>query len=167
MVQAGDHAPDFELPSGSGTVIRLRELRGKKVVIFFYPQDDTPTCTREACSFRDRREELVKRGAVVLGISPDSPRSHGRFAEKYRLPYPLLSDEKKAVMKAYGVWGRKVLFGRAYRGVIRTTVIVNEEGVVTHIFRNVRVKRHLEDVLNALSGHELKRVIDPGRIKED
>lgn len=151
MVNAGDRAPDFELPSGSGKTVRLGEFRGKKVVIFFYPQDDTPTCTKEVCSFQDHLGAILKKGAEVLGVSPDSPAKHARFSDKYNLRYPLLSDEEKEVLKAYGVWKQKVLFGHKYKGVERTTVIVNEAGVVTHIFRKVRVRKHLEDVLAALS----------------
>jgi len=151
LLTAGDWAPDFELPSGSGKMVQLREFRGKKVVIFFYPKDDTPTCTKEACSFQDNLGAILNKGAEVLGVSPDSPGKHARFSDKYNLRYPLLSDERKEVLNAYGVWKQKVLFGHKYKGVERTTVIVNETGLVTHIFRNVRVKNHLEDVLAALS----------------
>jgi len=151
LLNAGDRAPDFELPSGSGKTVRLGEFRGKKVVIFFYPQDDTPTCTQEVCSFQDNLGAILNKGAEVLGVSPDSPGKHARFSQKYNLRYHLLSDEEKEVLKAYGVWKQKVLFGHKYKWVERTTVIVNEAGLVTHIFRKVRVKKHLEDVLAALS----------------
>ncbi|MBI3110117.1 MAG: thioredoxin-dependent thiol peroxidase [Ignavibacteriales bacterium] len=151
LLTAGDSAPDFQLASGSGNTIRLREFRGRRVVLFFYPKDDTPTCTKEACSFQDHLGAILKKGAVVLGINADPPRTHARFSEKYGLRFPLLSDETREVMKAFGVWKQKTLFGRRYKGIERTTFILDESGIVTHIFRKVRVKRHLEDVLTALS----------------
>jgi peroxiredoxin Q/BCP len=154
MPRVGQPAPDFTLPSSQGGEIRLKNLRGRKVVLYFYPADETPTCTQEACSFRDSFALLQRKGAVVLGVSADSIGSHTRFASNHSLPFPLLSDERKKVCQAYGVWKRKQMFGRTYMGIERTTFVIDERGKVKRIFRKVRVKNHVKEVLGALEPNE-------------
>jgi len=144
-------APDFTLPAGDGTTFTLGEQRGRKVVLFFYPKDQTPTCTQEACDFRDAFGEFAARGVVVAGISPDSPKSHVRFAEKQSLPYLLLSDEEKKVCELYGVWVLKKMYGREYMGVERSTFLIGEDGTLLREWRKVRVKGHVAAVLDALT----------------
>lgn len=150
-LQVGDSAPDFELLSGEGKPVRLSALRGKKVVLYFYPKDDTPGCTKEACSFRDNLNRLTGTGAVILGVSTDSVKSHQKFKEKYHLNFPLLSDERKQVVDAYGVWKKKSLYGRSFLGIERTTVIIDEAGTIAKIFPRVKVEGHVDEVLAALS----------------
>jgi peroxiredoxin Q/BCP len=151
MIQEGRRAPDFHLPSSEGGELRLSDLRGKAVVLYFYPKDDTPGCTREACGFRDTQAALKKRGAVVLGVSPDSLSSHQKFKTKYKLPFPLLADTDRAVAKKYGAFGEKVLYGKKVQGMIRSTFVIDGEGVVRKVFPRVRVDGHGEQVLAALS----------------
>lgn len=150
-LNVGDRAPDFSLPASDGKTYSLKGLKGKKIVLYFYPEDDTPTCTKQACTFRDGYSEIKKKGAEVIGVSPNNTASHEKFSKKYRLNFPIVSDEDKTIMKAYGVWKKKQLFGIKYIGVVRTTFIINEQGIITHIFSNVRIKGHLEKVLQALS----------------
>ncbi len=149
-LSAGDPAPDFSLPSTSGGTVSLRDLRGKKVVLYFYPKDDTPGCTKEACSFQDNLARVRKKGALIFGISADSISSHQKFQKKYGLSFPLLSDERKEVIKAYGTWKMKHLMGRNYMGIERTTVLIDENGRITHIFRKVKVEGHTDEVLALL-----------------
>jgi len=146
----GDKAPDFSLPTGDGTTLSLKDLRGKRVVLYFYPKDDTPGCTSEACSFRDEIQVFQKKGAVIIGVSIDSVESHRKFAGKYDLPFALLSDEKKVMVKAYGVWKQKNMYGKKYMGVERTTFVIDEEGRIAQIFRKVKVDGHTEEVLAGL-----------------
>jgi peroxiredoxin Q/BCP len=150
MLEVGRPAPDFALKDASGTIVRLADLRGRKVVLYFYPKDMTPGCTREACDFRDRHAMLQAAGAVLLGVSPDSERSHARFAQKHGLPFPLLADPGGAVAAAYGVWKEKTLYGRTYMGVERTTVLIDEEGRLARVWPKVRVAGHAGEVLAAL-----------------
>ena len=150
-LKVGDRAPDFFLPASDGKTYSLKDLKGKKIVLYFYPEDDTPTCTKQACAFRDEYSGIKKKGAVVIGASPNNTLSHEKFSKKYRLPFPLVSDEDKSTMKAYGVWKKKQLFGIKYIGVVRTTFVINEEGIITHIFPKVRIKGHVEKILQALS----------------
>lgn len=150
-LKIGDKAPDFTLPAGDGKQLSLSDLKGKKVVLYFYPKDMTSGCTKEACSFQENLSALKRKGAVVIGVSPDSPSLHQRFADKYNLTFPLISDEKKELVKRYGVWQKKSLYGRNYMGVVRTTFIINEAGIITHIFPKVKVDGHTEEVLRALS----------------
>jgi len=150
-LRIGNKAPDFELSGGDGKKYSLRQFFGKKIVLYFYPQDDTETCTLQACSFRDHLTPKRISGAVLIGVSPDSPESHKKFSAKYGLNFPLLSDEDKTVMKAYGVWKRKVMFGKKYMGVIRSTFIINERGFISHIFSRVRLKGHVEKIQEAVS----------------
>jgi peroxiredoxin Q/BCP len=150
QLKAGDKAPDFTLPVGSGGKLSLKDLKGKKVVLYFYPKDDTPGCTREACSFRDNISVLQKRGAVVIGVSTDSVESHGKFATKYKLPFTLVSDEEKELVKKYGVWQEKSMYGRKYMGTVRTTFLIDEKGIISHIFPKVKVEGHTEEILALL-----------------
>lgn len=148
----GDLAPDFALNDASGKPVRLLEFRGRKVVLYFYPKDMTPGCTQEACDFRDRYEELQAAGAVVLGVSPDSERSHTKFAEKHGLPFSLLADPGSNVAQAYGVWKQKTLYGRSFLGVERTTFLIDEDGRIARIWPRVRVAGHGDAVLQAVKG---------------
>jgi len=150
MLKEGDPAPDFELPADDGSVVRLSDLRGRKVVLYFYPKDDTPGCTREACEFRDRFADLEAAGAVVLGVSPDPVRSHEKFRTKYGLPFRLLADTDHRVAEAYGVWKPKPLYGRIVPGIERTTFVIDEEGRIARIFPKVKPAGHAAEVLAAL-----------------
>ena len=150
QIKIGDKAPEFDLPTGDGKNLSLKDLKGKKVVLYFYPKDNTSGCTKEACSFQDHLKAIEKKGAVVVGVSPDGAGSHRKFAEKYELTFPLVSDEKKEIVKKYGVWKEKSLYGRKYMGVERTTFIIDGKGVVSHIFPKVKVDGHTEEILAAL-----------------
>jgi len=146
----GDEAPDFELPSSTGKPIRLSSLKGKSVVLYFYPQDDTPGCTKEACSFRDNLPKFESIQAVVLGISKDPISSHRKFIEKYSLNFTLLSDEKLQVHKLYGTWKLKNNYGKTYWGTERSTLVIDKKGKIKKIFRKVQVDGHEAEVLRAL-----------------
>lgn len=156
LVQEQQIAPDFTLPAvGSGDIVKngqvhLSDLKGKTVVLYFYPKDDTPGCTKEACSFRDADHEMQKRGIVVLGVSLDSIDSHKEFAEKYSLPFPLLSDTEITVSQIYGVYGEKNLYGRKYMGLGRETFLIDKEGVLRKIWRKVKADVHADEVLAAV-----------------
>ncbi len=150
LLRVGDPAPAFSLKSGDGRTVRLSELRGRTVVLYFYPKDDTPGCTREACGFRDALGALTGAGAVVLGVSRDTDASHRRFAEKYRLTFPLLSDPDAAAANAYGVYKRKSLYGRSYLGIERTTFVIDAQGRIERIFSRVQVDGHIQEVLEAI-----------------
>ena len=143
-------APDFSLPDETGKLRSLSEFRGRPVVLYFYPKDDTPGCTKEACSFRDDYHVYEQAGVVVLGVSPDSPTSHARFKEKYHLPFTLLSDEDHRVCELYGAWGKKKYMGREYDGVLRTTFLIDEKGIIKRVFPNVKPEGHSAEVLAAL-----------------
>ena len=149
MIKEGDAAPDFEARDAEGNAVRLSDLRGRKVVLYFYPKDDTPGCTREACSFRDSFAEYERRGIKVLGVSTDDERSHRKFAEKYSLPFTLLADTDHAVADSYGVYGEKQFMGRNYMGVSRSTFLIDEEGRVRKVFDKVKVDEHADEVLKA------------------
>jgi len=147
----GKPAPDFTLPSTSGQMVSLRQFKGKRtVVLFFYPEDDTPSCTKEACGFRDRVEDLEKAGAVVLGVSADPIETHLKFKEKHRLPYDLLSDTDASASKAYGVWKQKNLYGNKFMGIERTTFVVDKTGRIAQIYPKVKVEGHVAEVLGFL-----------------
>ena len=150
-LKAGHMAPAVALLDGQGKKVTLGDFRGKRVVLFFYPKDNTPGCTKEACSFRDGLSAIRKSGAVVFGVSPDSVESHKKFSDKFGLNFPLLSDVDKTVVEAYGVWKEKSLYGRKYMGVERTTFIINELGKIGKIFPKVKVDQHYEEVLEALN----------------
>lgn len=149
-LKAGQKAPAFSLPNQDGNVVSLSQFKGKKVVLYFYPKDDTPGCTKESCAFRDGMDEIRESGAVVLGVSGDSVDSHKKFAKKFNLNFPLLSDERKTVLRAYGVWKEKSLYGRKFMGIERTTFIIDEQGTIDDIFQKVKVDGHLEEVLGEL-----------------
>ncbi len=151
MVKPGSPAPPFTLPADDGATVSLKALRGKKVVLYFYPKDDTSGCTVEACEFRDSWKAVQRAGAVVLGVSPDSATSHGKFKKKYDLPFPLLADTDHAVAEAYGVWGEKSMYGRKYFGILRTTFVIDAKGIVGRVFEKVKPKGHAGDVLAALA----------------
>ncbi len=148
----GMKAPDFSLPAGDGTTFSLNAQKGKKVVLYFYPKDDTSGCTKEACSFRDNYAVFKRKGVVLVGVSTDSIASHGKFAGKYDLPFTLVSDEDKELVKKYGVWKEKNMYGRKYMGTERTTFVIDERGVITHIFPKVKVDGHTDEVLKAVGG---------------
>jgi peroxiredoxin Q/BCP len=151
MLQEGTLAPDFELNSDGDETVRVSDYRGKKVVLYFYPKDDTPGCTTEACNFRDDYSEILAAGAIVLGVSPDSVKSHDKFKTKFSLPFPLLSDPDHEVAETYGAWGLKKMFGREYMGIIRSTYVIDEEGSILKVFPRVRPKNHSQAVLQVLS----------------
>jgi peroxiredoxin Q/BCP len=146
MIAVGKRAPDFSLPSTLGKSISLKDYAGKKIVLYFYPKDDTPGCTKEACSFQDHLSSLTRMGAVVLGVSTDSLESHQKFAAKYKLRFPLLSDVSRKVVERYGVWKEKSMYGRTYMGIERTTVLIDASGVIRHIFPKVKVDGHTAEV---------------------
>lgn len=150
MLKVGDKAPDFAAVDETGKTVRLGDFKGKSVVLYFYPKDMTPGCTTEACSFRDNYSKIKKKGAVVLGVSKDSSASHVKFKDKYGLPFPLLSDEDLKVIKAYGAWGERSMYGRKFMGIIRTTVVVGTDGKIKALFPKVKVAGHTDEVLAVL-----------------
>lgn len=148
---AGTPAPDFTAQTQDGQTISLKSLRGKPVVLYFYPKDDTPGCTKEACGFRDQYAQLQAKGAVLLGISTDSVKSHAKFARKYELPFPLLADEDHQIVRAYGVWGEKKFMGRTYEGIHRMTYLIGPDGSISHVWTKVKPETHATEVLAALT----------------
>jgi peroxiredoxin Q/BCP len=150
MLKSGNIAPEFTLLSHKNETISLAALRGKKVVLYFYPKDDTSGCTKEACGFRDNLPKIETQKAIILGVSPDSVESHQKFIKKYDLNFTLLSDSEHLVAEAYGVWGEKQMYGKNYWGILRTTFIINEKGVIEHVFEKVKVDGHAEEVLAKL-----------------
>jgi thioredoxin-dependent peroxiredoxin len=151
VVEEGKAAPDFTLTSDDGETVTLSELRGKPVVLYFYPKDDTPGCTTQACGLRDAYDEFERAGAVVLGVSPDDEKSHVKFRNKYGLPFTLLADPDHAVADRYGVWGEKKYMGRTYFGVERTTFVIDADGTVKRVLRGVKPATHADDVLAVLA----------------
>ena len=147
LITEGQKAPDFIANIADGTKIRLSDFRGKKVVLYFYPKDNTPGCTKEACSLRDTYGEILDKGAVVIGVSPDNIQSHDRFAKKYDLPFYLASDQNHHIAEAYGVWAEKKLFGKLGFGILRSTFIINEEGDISKVFAKVNTSEHGNEVL--------------------
>ncbi len=150
MPEVNDVAPDFELPTQDGTALKLSDLRGRKVVLYFYPKDDTPGCTTQACGLRDAWSEFERRGATVLGVSPDPVRAHVKFREKYELPFTLLTDTNHEVAEKYGVWKEKSRYGRTYFGNERTTFVIGEDGRIAAVFPKVKPEEHAEQVLAVL-----------------
>ena len=151
-LKEGDPAPTFTAWASGGALVSLSDFKGKSVVLYFYPRDDTPGCTKEACSFRDHFVALADRGAVVLGVSPDSAKSHDKFIEKLKLPFTLLADEDKKIVRAYGVWGLKSFMGRKFQGTHRVTFLIGPDGVIKKIWPRVKPDGHAEEVLAALQG---------------
>ncbi len=154
MLKVGDKAPDFALPSTDGTIIRLKDLQGKKIVLYFYPKDNTSGCTKEACAFQENLAGVKKAGASVVGVSADSIASHQKFAGTFGLQFPLISDESREMLNAYGVWKQKSMYGRKYFGIERTTFVIDEKGIVRHIFEKVKVNGHVDEVLTVLRSKE-------------
>lgn len=150
MPKAGDKAPEFSLVADSGGKISLKDFRGKKVVLYFYPKDMTSGCTQQACDFRDNIKKIEKKNAVVIGVSPDDTKSHNKFKDNYELPFTLLSDETKEMLNDYGVWKEKSMYGRKYMGVVRTTFIIDEKGKIEKIYEKVKVPGHIEEILKEL-----------------
>jgi peroxiredoxin Q/BCP len=149
MPKEGNAAPDFTAKNALGESVRLKDLRGQKVVLYFYPKDDTPGCTKEACSFRDAFAAFKKRGIEVLGVSPDSEASHKKFTAKYKLPFTLLADPDHSIADAYGVYGEKKFMGRTYMGVKRITFLIDEKGKIKKVFEKVKPEAHANEVLEA------------------
>jgi len=143
----GDQAPDFTSKDQDGNDIKLSDFKGKKVVLYFYPKDNTPGCTAESCNLRDNYEELQKQGYVVLGVSPDDEKSHQKFIEKHELPFPLVADTDKSVHEAYGTWGEKKMYGKTYMGTLRTTFVIDEEGKIEEVIGKVKTKDHAAQIL--------------------
>jgi len=152
VLREGDPAPDFTLTSDRGEAVTLSSLRGKPVVLYFYPKDDTPGCTTQACGIRDAYGEFERAGAVVLGVSPDDESSHVEFRNKYELPFTLLADPDHAIAEKYGVWGEKKYMGKSYMGINRSTFVIDADGNVKKAMRNVKPATHADDVLTALAG---------------
>ncbi len=151
MVKEGERAPDFSLADADGRTVRLSDFRGSVVVLYFYPRDDTPGCTKEACSFRDTHDAILARKAVVLGVSADTVQSHGKFRDKYGLPFTLLADPERAAIEAYGVWVEKKMYGKTVHGVQRSTFVIGPDGVVLRVFPKVNPEGHAEEVLASLA----------------
>lgn len=149
-VKIGQEVPDFLLPSSLGREVSLSEYRGRKVLLYFYPKNMTPACTQEACEFRDAHDEISAQGAVVLGISPDPAVSHAKFSAKHNLPFPLLSDEGHTVSEMFGVWQLKKLYGREFMGIVRSSFLIDEQGILVAEWRKVRVKGHVETTLREI-----------------
>ena len=149
-LNTGDPAPDFAANNQDGKEIQLSSFKGKKVILYFYPKDDTPGCTKEACNLRDNHSELLEKGFVVLGVSPDSSASHTKFRGKYNLPFDLLADTDKSIMKAYGAWGLKKMYGKEYEGVLRTTYIIDEDGKIEKVIKKVDTKNSAQQILDEL-----------------
>lgn len=149
-LKAGDKAPAFSATAGGGQKVSLADFKGKNVILYFYPKDDTPGCTKEACAFRDNYSELKKRGIVVLGVSTDSAKSHDKFIEKFKLPFTLLADEDKQIVEAYGVWGEKTFMGRKYMGTHRVTFLIGPDGTIKKIWPQIKPDEHVKEVLAAL-----------------
>lgn len=153
-IKSGIKAPDISLPDENGTLRSLSDFRGRPVVLYFYPKDDTPGCTTEACSFRDDYSAYTKADVVILGVSPDQPKSHAKFKEKYALPFPLLADDGHKVCDLYGVWGPKKMMGREYEGVLRTTFLIDKNGKIARVFEKVKPAEHSAEVLAAIKNLE-------------
>lgn len=150
-LKVGQKAPEFTALNDKGEKVKLSDLKGKKVVLYFYPKDDTPGCTKEACAFRDGIDEIKAQGAIVLGVSADSVDSHKKFKSKFDLNFPLLADTDKKMVEAYGVWKEKSMYGKKYMGIERTTFVIDGQGKIAHIFPKVKVEQHYDEVLQALA----------------
>lgn len=149
MLKEGDKAPDFSASDQNGNTVKLKALKGQRVVLYFYPKDDTPGCTKEACSFRDADDIYREKGIRVLGVSTDNEKSHQKFISKFQLPFDLLADIEKKIVEAYGVWGEKSMYGKKYMGTFRKTFLIDEKGKIVKIFDKVDVAKHADEVLAA------------------
>lgn len=147
MVQEGQKAPLFSAKDQNGKIVSLQDFKGKKLIIFFYPEDDTPTCTQQACNLRDNYALLQQHGFEVVGVSPDDEEKHAKYEAKYSLPFTLLADPAHEIIESYGVWGEKNMYGRKYMGLLRTTFVINESGDVLKVFRKPKVKQHAEEII--------------------
>lgn len=146
----GDKAPELAIPDQHGKLVNLKSFKGKQIVLYFYPKDDTPGCTKESCDFRDVESQILRAGGAIVGVSLDGKESHQKFIKKFGLPFPLLSDEDAAISKAYGVYKEKSMYGKTYWGIERSTFVINTEGMVKAVFRKVKVDGHADEVLKAL-----------------
>lgn len=151
MLNEGDIAPDFTTKDQNGNAVKLSDFKGKRVVLYFYPKDDTPGCTKEACSLRDSFDVFEEKGIKILGVSTDDEKSHQKFITKYNLPFDLLADTEKEIVEAYGVWGEKNMYGKKYFGINRTTFLIDEDGRIVKIFKKVKVDEHADEVLEAFA----------------
>ncbi len=149
-LEAGDKAPDFKLKNDDGADVSLKDFKGKSIVLYFYPKDDTPGCTKEACDFKEQQKNFSKKNAVILGVSPDSVESHIKFKKKFGLPFQLLSDPEKKTLEAYGVWKEKSMYGRKYMGVERTTFVIDAQGKIAKVFPKVSVTGHVDEVFSII-----------------
>jgi peroxiredoxin Q/BCP len=150
-LQVGDKAPEINSVDQDGNKISLADMKGSKVILYFYPKDNTPGCTAEACNLRDNYGLLIKKGFIIIGVSADDEKSHKNFIQKNVLPFPLVPDKAKSIIKAYGVWGMKNLYGKEFEGIIRTTFVIDEKGKIEHIFRKVDTKNHTEQILKEMN----------------
>ena len=150
MLKEGDKAPTFSLTDENGETVSSSDFAGKKVVVYFYPKDDTPGCTKEACGFRDNYDDILQKGAVVIGISADDQKSHGKFKSKYDLPFYLLSDPEKEVIEAFGAWGEKSMYGKTCMGIMRSTFVIDEDGTIIKAWPKVKPADHAQEVLDVL-----------------
>ena len=150
MLKVGDPAPHFTAPSDSGQNLSLKDFRGKKVILYFYPKDNTPGCTQQACDFRDAMGRLRSNGVAVLGVSPDSVASHQKFKQKHSLPFPLIVDEDHRIAQSYGVWQEKSLYGRKFRGIVRSTFVIDEKGKIAEVYEKVKVNGHVESLIETV-----------------
>ncbi|HUR98188.1 MAG TPA: thioredoxin-dependent thiol peroxidase [Pyrinomonadaceae bacterium] len=149
MLKVGDKAPDFNSKDQDGSPVKLSDFKGKRVVLYFYPKDDTPGCTKQACSFRDADQTFQSKGIKVLGVSTDDEKSHQKFISKFQLPFDLLADTDKSIVESYGVWGEKSMYGKKYMGTNRKTFLIGEDGKIAKIFDKVNVEEHADEVLEA------------------
>lgn len=150
-LNVGEKAPDFNVVNQDGENVKLSDFTGHKVILYFYPKADTPGCTAESCNLRDNYEDLLNKGYKIIGVSPDTQEKQKKFAEKYNLPFPLLADIDKEVIKAYGAWGIKKMYGKEYEGLLRTTYVIDEEGKVERVFPKVKTKDHADQILEAMN----------------
>jgi len=150
VLKAGDKAPEFNFTDLDGKALSLKDFRGSKLILYFYPKDDTPGCTAEACNLRDNFQILKKKGFKILGVSADPEASHKKFIAKYVLPFPLIPDKEKTILKAYGAWGKKKLYGKEYEGIIRTTYVISENGLIEKVFTKVDTKNHSQQILDEM-----------------
>ncbi len=149
-LKEGDKAPGFTANDQDGNTVSLSDFKGKNVILYFYPQDDTPTCTKEACNYRDNYQSLLSKGFAVIGVSFDTEKSHKKFIKKYNLPFPLIADTDKKIIEDYGVWGEKTTFGRTYMGTFRTTFVIDKKGIISHVIRKVESGKASQQVLDLL-----------------